>query len=206
MDLLQIEFQTVCQSFGAQTVLSDFSVKLLSGHIISVTGTNGSGKSTFLRLAGQLLAPDSGRIRVSENGKDLELDVYRSRIGMVSPEMMLYSQLTAEENLRFYAKLRGRSLSEDAAARLLQQVGLERAAGFTGKFSTGMRQRLKLAVLLAAEPQVWLLDEPGSNMDEAGRQILLRLAGEAAQAERLILWATNDPREEAIADENIHLS
>ena len=206
MNLLQIEFQKVCQSFGTKSVLSDFSVKLFGGRIISVTGANGSGKSTFLRLAGQLMAPDAGRIVMREDGKSLEQETYRSRIGMISPEMMLYSQLTAEENLRFYARLRGRVLYGDDIKRLLRQVGLEQAAGFTGKFSTGMRQRLKLAVLLAAEPQVWLLDEPGSNMDEDGRQILLQSAGDAARAGRLILWATNDPREEEIADENIHLS
>ena len=80
------------------------------------------------------------------------------------------------------------------------------ATTVTGEFSTGMRQRLKLAALLAAEADIWLLDEPGANLDAVGRELVLREARQAADEGRLVLWATNDEREEAAADAAIHLA
>lgn len=127
---------------------------------------------------------------------------------MVTPELRFYPRLTARENMTFLLGLRGKQLDEQAYQQALRQVGLETEAvahTMTGEFSTGMRQRLKLAVLFLVDAHIWLLDEPGANLDAAGRSMVLQAAREAAQAGRLVLLATNDPGEEEVADDIIHL-
>ena len=127
---------------------------------------------------------------------------------MVTPELKLYARLTVEENLRFLLGLRGIKLSVEEIPPLLERVGLkweEIRNTFASKLSTGMGQRVKLAALLAADADVWILDEPCANLDASGLQIVLKEARQAASEGKLILWATNDSREEAAADAVIHL-
>ena len=110
--------------------------------------------------------------------------------------------------MAFLLGLRGRELTQAGYEASLAQVGLDPAAvahTYTGEFSTGMRQRLKLAVLFLSGAGIWLLDEPGANLDTAGRAMVLAAARQAADAGKLVLLATNDPGEEAAADAIIHL-
>lgn len=204
--MLRIEMKDVCQSFGSKCVFKDFSASFSSGTITSLTGMNGAGKSTLLRLAGKLIFPETGEIIIREDDQVLAADEYRARIGMISPDLFFYTKLTAGENLRFFTQLRGLDLTMQEGKNFLQQVGLAAAGGLLETFSTGMRQRLKLAVLLAVQADVWLLDEPGSNLDASGRELTIHMAREAASQGKLILWATNDPQEVEAADAKIHLS
>ena len=184
--MITIEFNEVSQSFHGRQIFGPLTVKLHSGRITAVTGFNGSGKSTFLKLAGHLLLPTKGGVTVSA-----------------------YDRLTARENMDFFLGLRGISLTDAAYRQLLERVELSAkavTAAYTGEFSTGMRQRLKMAVLLAAQADIWLLDEPGANLDEAGRAMVAREVRAAAQQNVLVALATNDPGEEALADEIIALA
>ena len=203
-----ISFEKVGLSFGSQKLFDALTTVLPSGQVTAVTGHNGSGKSTFLRLAAKFLAPDTGRVTVKDEDALLQKDTFRSRIAIVTPEWKLYPRLTAEENLRFLLGLRGIELSSEEVFSLWERVGLRREEldhTFSDRLSTGMRQRVKLAVLLASKADFWFLDEPGSNLDPTGLQMLLRETRQAASEGKLILWATNDPREEAAADAVIHL-
>jgi heme exporter protein A len=157
-----------------------------------------------------LLSPDTGKVvaRDREAGLVLEKAEFRSRLAMVTPELRFYPRLTAWENMDFLLGLRGKKLSGDSYSKLLERVGLseKKVNGVqAGGLSTGMRQRLKLAVLLASQAEVWLLDEPGANLDLEGRSLVLREARQAADSGVLVLLATNDEREEAAADECISL-
>ncbi len=206
--MLTISFEAVGLGFGSQTLFEALSVLLPSGRVTAITGHNGSGKSTFLRLAAKFLAPDRGAVTAREDETVLQKDSFRSRLAMVTPEWKLYPRLTAEENLRFFLGLRGIELSSDEIFSLWERVGLRRedlSGTLAANLSTGMRQRVKLAVLLAAQADFWCLDEPGSNLDPAGLQMLLRETRQAASEGKLILWATNDAREEAAADATIRL-
>lgn len=182
---------------------------LQSGTITAVTGQNGSGKSTLLKLAARFMLPSDGRVSAWEDQKELRRAELRNRLAMVTPELRFYPRLTARENIAFLLGLRGLELTEAEYLSLLVRVGLREqdvATAFTGEFSTGMRQRLKLAALLASRAEIWLLDEPGANLDAAGRELVLREVRQAADEGRLVLWATNDGREEAAADAAIHLA
>jgi len=208
--MVAVELRGVGKSFGDRTVFRDISANLAPGTVTAVKGANGSGKSTLLRLAARLDLPSEGEVMAldAKSGDELRGAAYRERLAMVTPELRFYPQLTAWENLRFLLGLRGVELGREEFLALLARVGLEaRKIGrvLAGEFSTGMRQRLKLAALLASRGDVWLLDEPGANLDEAGRFLVAAEVRQAAADGKLILWATNDARVEAVADACIDL-
>ena len=207
--MVRIEFTEVCQRFHGRKIFGPLDAILSGGKITAVTGQNGSGKSTFLKLAAHLLLPSTGRVMVSERGAVLQKEALRQRIAMVTPELRFYDRLTARENMDFLLGMRGMHLDEDNYRHLLARVGLVEKAvahSYAGEFSTGMRQRLKIAVLLAAEADIWLLDEPGANLDKGGRDLLAAEIRQAAKRGVLVALATNDPGEEALADETISLA
>ena len=192
-----IIFDDVSLSFGRRALFKNISLNLRGGRVIGITGTNGAGKSTFLKLAGKIIRPDSGEVKLPTDKK----------IAAISPEMKIYDNLTAEENLFFFAKLRGKTLLTENILELGERVGLAfknfgnvRAENF----STGMRQRLKFAILLSVDADIWLLDEPTANLDEDGCNKFFNEI-QAAKSDKIILLATNDKAEEKIGDEIIQL-
>ena len=121
--------------------------------------------------------------------------------------MKLYDGLTAQENLKFFARLRGKILSDEKISELGRRTGLDMETfgdERTENFSTGMRQRLKFAILLAVDADIWLLDEPTANLDDTGRENFFAEI-QAAKSEKIILLATNDAAEAEICDEIIRL-
>lgn len=191
-----INFRDVCFGFGRRKIFCDVNLNLRGGKIIGVTGSNGAGKSTFLKLAGKILSPDSGTIDLPENFS----------VAAVAPEMKIYDALTAAENLKFFARLRGKNLSPEKIFKLGKRVGLD-AETFDARaenFSTGMLQRLKFAIVLAVDANVWLLDEPTANLDADGRKIFFD-AIKSAKSDKIILLATNDASEVELCDEIIRL-
>ncbi|MGD0901962.1 MAG: heme ABC exporter ATP-binding protein CcmA [Terracidiphilus sp.] len=167
----------VSKLFGSFAALRQVSVDLEAGRCYVVLGENGAGKSTLLRVLAGLLRPSLGTVRVFG---DLEpqADAARARIGYMAHAAMLYDELTAQENLRYFASLyRGRPCLTPAEA--LRQVGLDpELTRILGQYSQGMRQRTSLARVLLPSPELLLLDEPFSNMDiESARQMVELLAG-----------------------------
>ena len=192
-----IIFDSVSLSFGRHELFKNISLELRGGKIIGVTGANGAGKSTFLKLAGKILKPDSGEVKFLADKK----------IAAVAPEMKIYDNLTAIENLKFFSELCGKNLSAENISELGERVGLDLETFGNVRvenFSTGMRQRLKFAILLSVDADIWLLDEPTANLDDAGREKFFR-AIQAAKPDKIILLATNDRAEVDICDEIIQL-
>lgn len=169
------QIQDVSKLFGAFAALRQVSVELLTGQCYVLVGENGAGKSTLLRILAGLLRPSFGAVRVFGG---LEPHDARARIGYMSHAPMLYDELTAQENLRYFCSLYpGRDCLTPADA--LRQVGLDPELPRTlGQYSQGMRQRTSLARVLLPAPELLLLDEPFSNMDvESARQMVELLAG-----------------------------
>lgn len=193
---ITISLNGIRKRYGEKTLFSDFQAEFDRFACCFITGSNGSGKSTLLRIAGQLLEPDAGKVVVTASGKALKKDAYRAMIGMVSPDLQLYDALTATENIAFLAGLRVPGLKRTAIEHALRSVGLTAVANQrVGTFSTGMKQRLKFALLLCADASVWLLDEPTSNLDDAGKAMVARVAREAVKRGKVVLWATNEEQE-----------
>jgi heme ABC exporter ATP-binding subunit CcmA len=167
----------VSKLFGSFAALRQVSVDLEPGRCYVVIGENGAGKSTLLRILAGLLRPSFGTVTVFGN-LEPQADAARARIGYMAHAAMLYDELTAQENLRYFASLyRGRPCLTPAEA--LRQVGLDPELTRTlGQYSQGMRQRTSLARVLLPNPDLLLLDEPFSNMDiESARQMVELLAG-----------------------------
>ncbi len=202
---MRIVFENVTLSFGDRKLFDGLSLEMSGGTITAVVGANGSGKSTFLKLAGQFIRPDAGSSRAFDGERELNRAEFRKRTAATAPTMRLYERLTAEENLLFFSKLRGAAIDDVDA--IFKRVGLSSVdrRKLVGEFSTGMVRRLKFAILLTVDADVWLLDEPGANLDDAGKAIVISEILRAAGEGKLILLATNDPNEAAISERVIRL-
>lgn len=165
----------VSKLFGSFAALRQVSVDLEPGRCYVLLGENGAGKSTLLRILAGLLRPTHGSVKVFGG---LDPHEARERIGYMSHAPMLYDELTAQENLRYFASLYPdrKCLSPE---EVLRQVGLDPNLPRTlGQYSQGMRQRTSLARVLLSVPELLLLDEPFSNMDiESAGQMVELLAG-----------------------------
>jgi len=180
--------EQVSKLFGSFAALRQVTVDLEPGRCYVLIGENGAGKSTLLRILAGLLRPTHGKVTVFGGQEPLDA---RARIGYMSHAPMLYDELTAQENLRYFAKLYpGRGCL--SPAEVLRQVGLDPDLPRTlGQYSQGMRQRTSLARVLLPVPELLLLDEPFSNMDvESVQQMVALLAG-FRQSSRTIVITTH---------------
>ena len=179
--------EKVSKLFGSFAALRQVSIDLEPGRCYVLLGANGAGKSTLLRILAGLLHPTHGTVKVfGERPHDV-----RSRIGYMSHAPMLYDELTAQENLRYFASLYPdrASLSPEAA---LEQVGLEPDLRRPyGQYSQGMRQRTSLARVLMLLPELLLLDEPFSNMDVESAAQMVDLLASIRQANRTVVITTH---------------
>ena len=188
----------VSRLFGSFAALRQISVDLAPGRCYVLIGENGAGKSTLLRILAGLLRPSHGSVKVFGN---LEPHDARARIGYMSHAPMLYDELTAKENLTYFASLYpGRACLSPAEA--LRQVGLDPELTRTlGQYSQGMRQRTSLARVLLPVPELLLLDEPFSNMDVESVQQMVELLAGFRQSNRTIVITTHQREHAApIAD------
>jgi ABC-type multidrug transport system ATPase subunit len=175
----------VGRRFGDKRVLRGVDLDVPDGEFAVVTGPNGSGKTTLLRLVAGLALPSEGELRV---------DVTRERVGFLAHEPLVYRELTALENLELYGRLYHLPERRERIGMLLERFGLwdarhERVAAY----SRGMTQRLALCRVLLHDPQLLILDEPYTALDEQGADLLdaqlLELHGE-----RTFLVSTHDPQ------------
>ncbi len=179
------------KTFGRATVLREVSLRVGIGEILAVFGPNGAGKSTMLRVLAGLVAPSAGTLRVF--GGTAIGAVVRRRIGLVAHQSFLYPDLTARENLRFYARMYALADAEARVQAWLERVDLAQASERPVRlFSRGMEQRLALARALLHDPELILLDEPWSGLDAAAADWLAGLLGELRDRGRTVLVATHD--------------
>jgi heme exporter protein A len=190
---IALQFSKVDKRYGPVYALRDLNLAVAAGECVALTGRNGSGKTTLLRIAARLTRPSRGEFSLAD---DVRTD--RSRVGFVAHSTMLYDELSAQENLLFFARMLGVAHSKERVARLLADVGLsERRDSLLRTFSRGMRQRVAIARALLGEPSLLLFDEPGSGLDpeaaawlaqhlrelrDQGATILLSLHGESEVA------------------------
>ena len=158
--------------FGERAAVRDVSFEIPAGAFLSVFGHNGAGKSTLLDLLATLTRPTSGSLRIFGTDVTEDADALRPRIGIISHRPMVYGDLTALENLVFFARLYGVANPEDRAVELLRLVELDhRRHDRARTFSRGMTQRLSIARALINDPDLVLLDEPYSGLDPHAAQL-----------------------------------
>jgi heme ABC exporter ATP-binding subunit CcmA len=190
-----IQTHELVKAFGLVPVLRKLSLDVERGQCVALLGPNGSGKSTLLRLLAGLSKPTGGSITVGGWELPREAAAVRSQIGMVSHKPLLYENLTGRENLRFFARLYNLPASERESRidALLERVGLARRAGdLTRAYSRGMLQRLSIARALLHNPDVLLMDEPYTGLDQAASAMLDEVTQEAKANGRTIIMATHE--------------
>ena len=197
-----IDVRGVEHGYAGKPVLRGVDLQVAAGEFVALFGANGAGKTTLLRILATLARPVRGRVVLG--GFDLAVDpqALRAVVGFVGHHPLLYPELTAIENLQFYASLYGVEPARVRCDALLEQVGLMRQrAERVRYFSRGMQQRLAIARAILHSPRVLLLDEPHSGLDQnAAAQLDALLQAEAA-AGRSVLLVTHDvQRGIALAD------
>lgn len=207
---MRLVAEKLCRSFGPRRVFGPLSFATTPGRVLGVAGANGSGKTTLVKTLVGLVRPSSGSVWLEDPARPGEKasvrDHHRS-IGWCAPDLALYGELTPAENLEFFARVSGRPIARAEADRRIAAVGLEprRLAAMRTRFlSTGQRQRVKLAYAVLGEPAILFLDEPGSNLDEAGHGVVETIVA-AQRARGSVVLATNDPRELDLVDERVDL-
>jgi len=205
--VVTVRFDGVTKRFGRQRVLAGVGGEVRPGHLLVVAGPNGSGKSTLLNILAGLLRPSYGEVRYLDGDVPLPRDDWYPRLGMAAPDMAPYEELSALANLRLFARLRGCYNGDGPLGTLLEELGLAAAHHdrLIAAFSSGMRQRVKLAQATLHLPEVLLLDEPSANLDADGHLRLGTLV-ERLKPTTAIAVATNDPREIAWGDAKIELA
>ena len=191
MDFRTLTFTDVSRHFGRRRVLNKVSFRCEAGQIVALLGANGAGKSTLLGIAATLLDPSSGRVEygdaTSASGAEL-----RARIGVLGHDLFIYPELSAAENLAFFARAYGVSDVNGAVRDALNRAGLEQRDDPAGRFSRGMRQRLALERALLHRPRLVLLDEPFTGLDDAATAALRARLSDLRGDGCIVLVATHD--------------
>jgi ABC-type multidrug transport system ATPase subunit len=193
--MVLVQLDNVSRMFGRFPAVRKVSFSFIAGRCYVLLGENGAGKSTLLRILAGLLEPTLGTARIFAEdrgaGKPEKIPTQRARIGYMSHAPMLYDELSAEENLRYFAGLY-RTCSCLTPSEALLAVGLDPTlTRQVGQFSQGMRQRTSLARVLLPRPELLLLDEPFSNMDVASAGKMVALLGQLRAANRTVVLTTH---------------
>ncbi len=193
--MITLSVKQLKKSFGPNIIFSDVSFDHQAS-ALGIAGPNGSGKSTFLKCLGGLLPPTSGDIAWKDNGTALNKTALKNKLGYAAPYINLYNELSCRENLEFISNMRHQSDYVKTIDLWISKVGLRHAINQPfGKLSTGQQQRMRLASALFYNPDILLLDEPGSNLDEAGRSLITEIVTAFDAPEKLIIIASNNPDE-----------
>lgn len=197
--MYRLEVKNIIKNFASRRVLREVSFALETGDSLAVVGRNGSGKTTLLRILAGLTRASKGEVIFTGPKGKLDKSAVRDRMAYVGPELTLYDPLTAEENLYFFATMRGLKIDQKYIDKTLSFVGLTgRGTDKYGAYSSGMKQRLKYAVALLHNPAYLLLDEPTSNLDADGKKIVAEIIASQKQ-QGILIVATNEQEEYGFA-------
>jgi heme exporter protein A len=188
-----IETKKLVKRFGLKTVLRGVDFNVEPGEFVALLGPNGAGKTTFLRILASLSRPSLGTVTVAGHKLPDQADQVRAKLGVVSHQPLLYPQLTAEENLRFYARLYGIDGAEARITEVLHMVGLEhRRRDLLDTFSRGMQQRLAIGRAVIHDPEVMLFDEPYTGLDQDASEMLDGVLRSVAAQGRTVVMTSHD--------------
>jgi heme ABC exporter ATP-binding subunit CcmA len=206
-DVPAVSLRSVVALLGRFPALAGVDLDVAAGEVVLLQGPNGAGKTTLLRVCAGLVPVVEGEAEVL--GVDLCHDrgAVRRRVGLLGHDSGLYGELTVSENARFWARAAGVG-PEDAAAALDRMGVAQRLHDLAvNSLSAGQRRRVAFACVLARRPELWLLDEPHSGLDAAGRDVVDGLVREGAAAGATVLFASHElDRAVDLADRTIRLA
>lgn len=194
--------------YSHRLIFEDLNFSIGSGSSVGITGRNGSGKSTVIKVISGIVMPSKGEFEFTIDSAQIKKENFYKHIGLMSPYLNLYDELSGYENLEFFMNLKSNKPTSEKEERinfLLESVGLfKRKKDLYKNYSSGMKQRLKLAFALLNEPELLLLDEPCSNLDKEGIEIVYRFAQEQREKGMLII-ATNEESDLQLCDSLLNI-
>jgi heme exporter protein A len=188
-----IEVRKLYKRFGNKTVLRGLDFEVAQGEFVALLGPNGAGKTTFLRILSSLSRPTLGDVRIAGLNLPHQAAAVRRRLGVVSHLPLLYGDLTAEENLRFYGRMYSVEALDRRIGEVLALVGLEtRRLDLVRTFSRGMQQRLAIGRAVLHDPDVLLLDEPYTGLDQQACEMLDGVLRRVTGLGRTVVMTSHD--------------
>jgi heme exporter protein A len=188
-----ITVKKLVKRFGLKTILRGVDFEVQPGEFVALLGPNGAGKTTFLRILASLSRPSVGEVSISGYKLPQEAAQVRARLGVVSHLPLLYGDLTAEENLRFYARMYNIPDYELRVTEVLEMVGLDaRRRDLVRTFSRGMQQRLAIGRAVLHDPDVVLFDEPYTGLDQDASSMLDEVLKTVAAKGRTVVMTSHD--------------
>ncbi|HJS29317.1 MAG TPA: heme ABC exporter ATP-binding protein CcmA [Anaerolineales bacterium] len=191
--MLPIEVSKLVKRFGPKVVLRGVDLSVSAGEFVALLGPNGAGKTTLLRILASLSRPSLGTVRLAGFSLPHEAGAVRHNIGVLSHLPLLYGDLSAEDNLKFFGKLYGVEHISDRIAEILALVGLSaRRRDLVRTYSRGMQQRLAIGRAVLHDPEILLLDEPYTGLDQDASEMLDGILRKVALQGRTILMTSHD--------------
>jgi heme exporter protein A len=188
-----IEVKKLVKRFGLKVILRGLDFSVEAGEFVALLGPNGAGKTTFLRILATLSRPSMGLVKVVGHHLPHEAAQVRAKLGVVSHMPLLYPDLTAEENLQFYARMYGVTNYASRISEVLGLVGLEnRRKDLVRTFSRGMQQRLAIGRAVIHDPEVMLFDEPYTGLDQDASEMLDEVLRSVAAEGRTVVMTSHD--------------
>lgn len=179
--------------FGARWALRGITFQIMQGEIVALVGPNGAGKTTLLRTISTLARPNAGRIWIGKIPLAEHSNAARGALGFVGHQTFMYDDLTAQENLQFFARLYDLPSASARVRAVAERVGIaHRLNDITRTLSRGLQQRLTIARMLLHQPAVLLLDEPYTGLDKIAADLLDQIMLEAKSEGRAVLFSTHD--------------
>jgi heme exporter protein A len=188
-----IEVRHLIKRFGPKTILRSVDFKVEAGEFVALLGPNGAGKTTFLRILASLARPTLGEVQIGGFRLPHQAAAVRRRLGVVSHQPLLYGDLSAEENLRFYGRMYGVPDLEQRLTAILELIGLAtRRRDLVRTFSRGMQQRLAIGRAVLHDPEVLLLDEPHTGLDQDASEMLDEVLRQVGVRGRTVVMTSHD--------------
>ncbi len=188
-----IKVHKLVKRFGSKTVLRGLDFEVKQGEFVALLGPNGAGKTTFLRILASLSRPTLGAVQVAGHPLPSQAAAVRACLGVVTHQPLLYGDLTAEENLKFYGRMYGVMDMKPRMDEVLEMVGLvARRHDLVRTFSRGMQQRLAIGRAILHDPEVMLFDEPHTGLDQDACDMLDKLLKDVAGRGRTVVMTSHD--------------
>jgi len=188
-----IEVRKLVKRFGPKVVLRGLDFCVQPGEFVALLGPNGAGKTTFLRILASLSRPSIGEVTLMGMRLPRQAGAVRQRLGVVSHQPLLYGDLTAEENLRFFGRMYGVGDLNHRIAEVLELVGLTpRKGDLVRTFSRGMQQRLAIGRAVLHDPDIMLFDEPHTGLDQDACAMLDDVLRDVAARGRIVVMTSHD--------------